>query len=107
VESVIGLGPLFVETQTVSRFLQDADGNLRAALACWGIAISALVILRVPRQVVLACLIVAAATVGLASLIIDIAPVRAGAASARPADSPASYRAMAPRSDVLDRNRPR
>jgi hypothetical protein len=82
------------ETSVLSRFLHDADGNVRAALLCWGLAVSALVVLRAPRQVVLACLVIAGATVGLASVVIDAAPVAARVSASPPAQSPPSFRAM-------------
>jgi len=85
------------ETYVLSRFLHDPDGNMRAALLCWGIAIGALVVLRVPRQVVLACLVAAFATVGLASVLIEATPVDARATASRPTYSPASYRVIPPR----------
>lgn len=63
----------------VATWLRDADGNTRAAVICWGIALSALAALRVPREVLLGCLIVAGATVGLAATVVDVTPVRATA----------------------------
>ncbi|HKP24548.1 MAG TPA: hypothetical protein VJV39_11840 [Dongiaceae bacterium] len=63
--------------------LRDGDGNVRAAVICWGIVLSAFIILRIPREVLLGCLIVAGATVGLAATAVDLAPERA-AASPRP-----------------------
>ena len=101
---MIGLGPLFLETQSLSRFLHDTDGNLRGAFICWAIAISALVVLRVPHQVVLTCLVIATATVGLASLIVEAAPVSARATASKPLDPPASYRAIPPRSPARDQD---
>lgn len=85
---------LMGETHLLSRLLHDPDGNVRAALLCWGIAVSALVVLRVPRRVLLACLFVAGATVGLASVLIDATPVDARVSASSPVQSPASYRAI-------------
>jgi hypothetical protein len=68
----------------IATWLRDADGNARAAVICWGVTLSAFAILRVPREVLLGCLIVAGATVGLAATVVDLTPVRATAsASAR------------------------
>jgi hypothetical protein len=85
---------LMGESHLLSRLLHDPDGNVRAALLCWGVAVSALVVLRVPRQVLLACLVVASATVGLASVLIDATPVDARVSASSQAQSPASYRAV-------------
>ena len=62
-------------------WLNDADGNARAAVICWGVALSAFIILRIPREVLLGCLIVAGATVGLATSVVDMRP---GPATASP-----------------------
>jgi hypothetical protein len=102
-KSMIEPGAHLGETQLLSRFLHDADGNLRAALICWGVVIGALVVFRISREVLLACLVVAAATVALASSVIDAGPVVAKAASSRPPESAPSYRA-APPGNVFDRN---
>ncbi len=68
----------------IASWLRDADGNARAAVICCGITLSAFAILRVPREVLLGCLIVAGATVGLAATVVDLTPGRATAsASAR------------------------
>ena len=96
-------GAVLGETHVLSRFLHDTDGNLRAAVLCWGIAVGALVVLRVPRQVLLACLVIAGATVGLASALIDAAPVAARASASPPA--PASYRAIPPRGPAQAKER--
>lgn len=63
----------------IATWLRDADGNARAAVICWGIALGAFAALRVPREVLLGCLIVAGATVGLAATVADVAPGRATA----------------------------
>jgi hypothetical protein len=65
----------------VMTWLSDADGNARAAVICWGVALSAFIILRIPREVLLGCLIVAGATVGLATTVVDMRP---GPATASP-----------------------
>ena len=82
------VGPLSPHVETISRILHDTDGNVRGAMICWAVVVSALVILRVPRQVVLACLVVASATVGLAALVIEAAPVNAVASASEPQPSP-------------------
>ncbi len=74
-----------LDAENVTWLLRDGDGNLRAALICWAVVLSAFVILRIPREVLLGCLIVAGATVGLAATVIDLTPERA-AASARTAE---------------------
>ena len=71
--------PSILGPDVTTWLLSDADGNARAAVICWGIALSAFVILRIPREVLLGCLIVAGATVGLAATVVDIAPERATA----------------------------
>jgi hypothetical protein len=81
---MVGLGPLFTDIEPVTWLLRDADGNVRSALICWGVALSAFTVFRVPPQVVLACLFIGTATVGFASLIADAAPVQAVASSPKP-----------------------
>ena len=66
--------PSILGPDVTTWLLSDADGNARAAVICWGIALSAFVILRIPRKVLLGCLIVASATVGLAAMVVDITP---------------------------------
>ena len=66
--------PSLFDPDIATWLLRDADGNTRAALICWGIVLSTFVILRIPREVMLGCLIVASATVGLAATVVDIAP---------------------------------
>lgn len=87
---MIGLTPLPDDPGIATSLLRDADGNTRAALICWGVALSAFVMLRVPREVLLGCLIVAGATVGLAATVIDIAPEPATA-------SPSAQEIVSPR----------
>ena len=69
--------PTLLDAETATWLLRDGDGNLRAALICWGIVLSAFVILRIPREALLGCLIVAGATVGLAATVMDMAPEKA------------------------------
>jgi hypothetical protein len=97
---VVGLGTLFLDGQTVGAVLHDGDGSMRAALVCWAIAMSAFVILKVPRQVLLACLLAGTVTVGFAALLADTTPDEATASAAEPPPqpSPASYRSVPPRS---------
>lgn len=73
--------PTLLDPATATWLLRDSDGNLRAALICWGIVLSAFVILRTPREVLLSCLIVAGATVGLAATVVDVMPELALACS--------------------------
>ena len=90
---------LFVDPTTVNGLLNDAHGDVRAALICWGIVIGAFIVLRVPRKVLLSCLIVATATVGFAAMMVEIVPVQATASSApRSQPMPVSHRAGVPRS---------
>jgi hypothetical protein len=69
--------PTFLDAETATWLLRDGDGNIRAALTCWTMVLSAFVILRIPREVLLACLIVAGATVALATVVVDVAPEQA------------------------------
>ena len=87
-------GPTLLDVQTTAWLLRDDDGNVRAALICWGIVLSAFIILRIPREVLLGCLIVAGATVGLAATVMDLTPEQA-TASPRASDV-AIARAHAP-----------
>jgi hypothetical protein len=66
--------PSLLDLDVATWLLRDADGDARAALICWSIALSAFVMLRVPREVLLGCLIVAGATVGLATTVVDMRP---------------------------------
>ena len=74
--------PSLLDPDVTSWVLRDTDGNVRAALICWGLVLGAFVVLRIPREVLLGCLIVAGATVGLAATVVDIAP-KPATASAR------------------------
>jgi len=76
--------------------LRDADGNVRAALICWGVAIGAFIVLRAPRQVVLACLFAATVTSGFAALVIEVVPTQAVASAVKPSGGRAD--AILPRS---------
>jgi hypothetical protein len=82
----------------IATWLRDADGNARTAVICWGVVLSAFVILRIPREVLLGCLIVAGATVGLAATVVDVTPGRAAASpSAREIVSARAQSAAPPR----------
>jgi hypothetical protein len=85
--------PLLLDMEPVSSFLRDADGNVRGALICWGIALGAFVVLRVPRQALLACLFVATVTVGFAAVVVEATPIPAIASPAKP-PLPVRYRAV-------------
>lgn len=63
-----------VDTDTANWLLRGGDDNVRAALICWTLVLSAFVILRIPREVVLSCLIVAGGTVALAATAVEAAP---------------------------------
>jgi len=76
--------PMLLDPGTAAWLLHDGNGNIRAALICWGIVLSAFVMLRIPRQVLLGCLIVAGATIGLAATVLDMT---SGWASASPSAS--------------------
>ena len=71
--------PSLLNAETATLLLRDGDGNIRAALICWGFALSAFVILRIPREVLLGCLLIAGATVGLAATVADRVPERSTA----------------------------
>jgi len=86
---MVALNPLLLELDPLNWLLRDADGNVRAAMVCWGLAIGALVTLRPPRQVVLACLFAATVTVDLAALVVEVIPVQA-IASAGPSTVPST-----------------
>ena len=88
--------PLLLDMEPVSSFLRDADGNIRGALICWGMALGAFVVFRIPRQALLACLFVATVTVGFAAVVVEATPVRPIASSSKP-PLPAPYGAVPPR----------
>src|SRR5262245_49176954 len=69
--------PILLDADTTGLLLRDTDGNIRAALICWGMVLSAFIVLRIPREVLLGCLIVAGATVASATAVVDIAPEQA------------------------------
>jgi hypothetical protein len=77
--------PTLLDPETASWLSRDSDGSIRAALICWGIVLSAFVVLRIPREVLLGCLIVAGATVGLAATVVEMKPQPA-TASPRPSE---------------------
>jgi hypothetical protein len=94
---MVGLSPfLLLHTEPVSSLLRSADDNVRGALACWGVALGAFIVLRVPRTIILACLFAATVTVGFAALIIEAVPVQAVAGPSKTQPSPARQRAMPP-----------
>ena len=90
--------PSILGPDVTTWLLSDADGNARAAVICWGVALSAFVILRIPREVLLGCLIVAGATVGLATTVADMRPGPATASlSAREIVAARTQSAVPPR----------
>jgi hypothetical protein len=98
---MVAFSSLFLNPAILNGVLRDAQSDVRAALICWGIVLSAFIVLRVPRKVLLSCLIIAAATVGLAATMVEMVPVQATASSApRSQPSPASYRGAVQRSVV-------
>lgn len=95
--------PTLLDVEAAAWLLRDSDGNLRAALVCWGIVLSALVILRIPREVLLGCLIVAGATVGLAATVVDVTPERT---TAGPPQTRVAALPQGPAADPPERERP-
>jgi hypothetical protein len=65
-----------VDTDTANWLLRGGDGNVRTALICWTMVLGAFVFLRIPREVLLGCLIAAGATIGLAATVVEVAPER-------------------------------
>lgn len=100
--------PSLLDPDLATSLLHDADGDARAALICWSIALGAFAMLRIPREVLLGCLIVAGATVGLAAMVVDVTPSEATASSQQVAS--ARSQATAPRRgsapDPMTRDRP-
>ena len=90
---MIAVNSLLVHDSIVRALLLDMDENVRAALLCWAIVLSAFVVLRIPREVLLGCLIAAAATVGLAITVVDLTPERAIASAVKPVPVATSDRA--------------
>lgn len=80
---VVGLSSLLFYPR-MNGILPAIDDNVRTALICWGIVLSGFFVFRVPREVLLGCLVAAFATVGLAVVVIDTVPAQATAASAKP-----------------------
>ena len=102
--------PTLLDIETATWLLRDGDGNIRAALMCWGMVLSAFIMLRIPREVLLGCLIVAGATVGLAATVADLTPEQA-TASPRASEIIAargqtSSPLRGPSSEVPERKRP-
>ncbi|WP_119300857.1 hypothetical protein [Dongia deserti] len=93
---MVAISPSLVDADLLSAFLRDVDGNVRTALICWGIVLSAFIVLRVPREVLLGCMIAAMATVGLAATVVDLAPERAVASASKPEPAPAKNGAPMP-----------
>lgn len=100
---MVALGPLAVDDDIVTLLFRDPDGSVRSALMCWSIALAALAMLRVPRQVMLACLLIASVTVGLASVMIEAGSARVAVAAAKPTPSATSHRSPPVRSAAPDR----
>jgi hypothetical protein len=98
--------PSLLDPHVTTWLLNDADGNARAAVICWGVALSAFVILRIPREVLLGCLIVAGATVGLAATVVDIAPEPARASAKEIVSARAQSAARSPAPGSATRERP-
>jgi hypothetical protein len=69
--------PTLFHAEAATWLLPDSDGNIRAALICWGVVLSAFIVLRIPREILLGCLVVAGATVGLAVTVADMTSERA------------------------------
>jgi hypothetical protein len=84
-----------VDTDTANWLLRGGDGNVRTALVCWTMVLGAFVILRIPREVILGCLIAAGATVGLAATVVEVAP-KSHAAPLSAAGTPAVRGQIAP-----------
>jgi hypothetical protein len=82
--------PILADPPTATLFSLVGDDNIRAALICWGMVLSAFIILRIPREVLLGCLIVAGATVGLAATVVDLVPEQA-IASPRASEAVAAW----------------
>jgi hypothetical protein len=92
------LAPPSITTGPLLELLSDADGELRSALMCWAVALSAFIALRVPRQVLLASLIIAAITVGFTSGLVEA--VSGSAAVSRDASPSSRMYRVAPASLV-------
>lgn len=65
------LAPPSITTGPLLELLSDADGELRNAVTCWAVALSAFIVLRVPHRVLLASLLLAGMMVGLASGLVE------------------------------------
>jgi hypothetical protein len=102
--------PILADPEAATWMLRVGDGNIRAALICWGMVLSAFVILRVPREVLLGCLIVAGATVGLAATVVDLVPEPAAASprgsEAVAARGHAGWPLRGPAANPAERGRP-
>jgi hypothetical protein len=85
---MLAFSPFLFDSEIAGRLLADADGNIRGALVCWGIALSAFIVFRIPRPALLACLFAATVTVGFAARLVEAVPVQATFASAKPSSPP-------------------
>ena len=90
---MIGPNPLG-DMEIVTTLLRDADGNVRGAVTCWAIALCAFIVLRVPREVLMACLLAATVTVGLAAIAIEARPTREVADATRDPPAPPMHRGV-------------
>lgn len=93
---MVGLSSLFLDSESLSWLWRDVDGNVRAALICWGVTLSAFIVLRIPRAVLLGCLVAGVATVGLAATLVDLVPRQVVAGPFHAVSTPARYRTAAP-----------
>ena len=81
---MVTINSLLAHQNTLDALLLDMDGNVRAAILCSAFVLSAFVVLRIPRPVLLGCLIAATASVGLAAAVIELTPERAIASAVKP-----------------------
>lgn len=85
------LAPPSITTAPLLEFLSDTDGELRSAFLCWAVTLSAFIVLRVPRQVLLASVLIAAITVGFTSGLVE-AVAGSGTVSREASPSSRMYR---------------
>ena len=90
---MVTINSLLAHQNTLDAILLNVDGNVRAAMLCWAFVLSAFVVLRISREVLLGCLLAATASVGLAVTAIELTPERAIASLAKPAPVAMSDRA--------------
>jgi hypothetical protein len=91
---MVAFSPLLLDPDAIGGLLRDVDGNVRGALTCWAIALSTFVAFRIPRQVLLACLLAATVTVGFSALVADATSMQATVSPAKSPPSPAHLRAL-------------